>query len=147
MKGVAKLAVIIAALIPMAALAASWWNSDWKYRKEIGFDLSPTGADIAATPQDVPVVVRLSLANFSYFNDTKPDGADFRILSGDDKTPLKFHFEKYDPQDQMALLWVQVPQMTGGAKTDKILAYYGNSDAATAADVPGTYDASQALVL
>jgi biopolymer transport protein ExbB len=147
MKGVAKLAVIIAALIPMAALAASWWNSDWKYRKEIGFDLSPTGADIAATPQDVPVLVRLSLANFSYFNDTKPDGSDFRVVAGDDKTPLKSHFEKYDPQNQMALLWVRVPQITGGSKSDKIYAYYGNPDAPGTADVAETYDAQQVLVL
>jgi biopolymer transport protein ExbB len=136
-----------AALVPALALAASWWNNDWKYRKEIGFDLSPAGADVAATPQDVPVLVRLSLGNFSYFNDTKPDGADFRMVAGDDKTPLKFHFEKYDPQNQMALLWVRVPQITGGSKTEKIYAYYGNSDAAAAADAPGTYDASQVLVL
>jgi biopolymer transport protein ExbB len=147
MKGVAKLAVIAAALMPMVAFAASWWNNDWKFRKEIGFDLSATGADIAATPQDVPVLVRLSLANFAYFNDTKADGSDFRVVAGDDKTPLKSHFEKYDPQDQMALLWVRVPQMTGGSKSDKIYAYYGNSDAKGAADVAETYDAQTVLVL
>jgi biopolymer transport protein ExbB len=148
MKGVAKLAVIAAALVPMAALAASsWWSSDWKFRKEIGFDLTATGADIAGTPQDLPVLVRLSLANFSYFSDTKADGSDFRLIAGDDKTPLKFHFEKYDPQSQIALLWVRVPQITGGTKSDKIYAYYGNADALGAADVAGTYDAQQVLVL
>jgi biopolymer transport protein ExbB len=147
MKGRAKVVAAITGLLPAVALAASWWNHDWQYRKEISFDLSPSGADIAATPQDVPVLVRLSLANFSYFNDTKPDGSDFRLISGDDKTPLKFHFEKYDVQNQMALLWVRVPQMTGGSKTDKIYAYYGNGSAESANDIPGTYDASQVLVL
>ena len=142
-----KSVVLAMALMPALAIAASWWNNDWKYRKEISFDLSPAGADIAATPQDVPVLVRLSLANFSYFNDTKPDGSDFRLVAGDDKTPLKFHFEKYDPQNQMALLWVRVPQIAGGSKTDKIFAYYGNPDAPPAADIAGTYDASQTLVL
>jgi biopolymer transport protein ExbB len=147
MKAVAKLIVVVAALMPVVTLAASWWNNDWKYRKEIGFDLSPAGADIAASPQDVPVLVRLSLANFAYFNDTKADGSDFRLVAGDDKTPLKFHFEKYDPQSQIALLWVRVPQLTGSSKTDKIYAYYGNPDAPSAADIPGTYDAQQVLVL
>ena len=147
MKGSVKLFVVATALIPALALAASWWNNDWKYRKEITFDLSPTGADVAGTPQDVPILVRLSLANFSYFNDTKPDASDFRVVASDDKTPLKYHFEKYDPQTQMALLWVRVPQITGGSKTDKIFAYYGNPDAPTAADVAGSYDASQTLVL
>lgn len=135
-------------LVPAVALAAaSWWNNDWKFRKEIGFDLTPAGAAVAGTPQDLPVLVRLSLANFSYFNDTKPDGSDFRILAGDDKTPLKYHFEKYDAQNQMALLWVRVPQIAGGSKSDKIYAYYGNTDAPAAANIAGTYDDSQALVL
>ncbi len=147
MKTPVKWVALAVALVPALALAASWWNNDWKFRKEISFDLSPAAADIAGTPQDVPVLVRLSLANFSYFNDTKPDGSDFRVVAGDDKTPLKFHFEKYDPQNQMALLWVRLPQITGGSKTDKIFAYYGNPDAPAAADVPGSYDASQTLVL
>jgi biopolymer transport protein ExbB len=147
MKGPVRMFLLAAGLIPAVALAASWWNNDWKYRKEIGFDLSSAGADVAASTQDALVLVRLSLANFSYFNDTKPDGADFRLVAGDDKTPLKFHFEKYDPQSQIALLWVRVPQLTGGSKTDKIYAYYGNPDAPAAADVPGSYDAQQALVL
>ena len=147
MKTPVKWVALAVALVPALALAASWWNNDWKFRKEIGFDLSPAAADIAGTPQDVPILVRLSLANFSYFNDTKPDGSDFRVVAGDDKTPLKFHFEKYDPQNQMALLWVRLPQITGGSKTDKMFAYYGNPDAPAAADVPGSYDASQTLVL
>jgi biopolymer transport protein ExbB len=143
----AALIAIAALLVPVVAQAASWWNNDWKYRKEISLDLSATGADVAGTPLDVPVLIRLSLANFSYFNDTKPDGSDFRVVAGDDKTPLKFHFEKYDVQNQMALLWVRVPQITGGSKSDKIYAYYGNADAPSAADAPGTYDAAQVLVL
>jgi len=139
--------VLLCTLLPACSFAATWWNNDWKYRKEIGFDLSPAGADVAGTVQDVPVLVRLSLANFSYFNDTKPDGSDFRVVGGDDKTPLKFHFDKYDAQNQMALLWVRVPQITGASKTEKIFAYYGNPDAPSAADIAGTYDASQVLVL
>src|SRR5271166_5749423 len=147
MKSHAKLIGLFALLIPVVALAGSWWNGDWKYRKEIDFDLSPAGADVAGTPIDVPVLIRLSLGNFNYFNDTKPDAADFRLIAGDDKTPLKFHFEKYDVANQMALLWVSMPQLTGGAKTDKIYLYYGNSDAPTATDPAGTYDVSQVLVL
>jgi biopolymer transport protein ExbB len=146
MRRAAKLIAVVA-LLPAVALAASWWNNDWKFRKEIGLDLSASGADVAGTPVDVPVLVRLSLANFSYFNDTKPDGSDFRVVAGDDKTPLKFHFEKYDVANQMALLWVRVPQIAAGSKSDKLYAYYGNPDAPSAADAPGTYDAPQVLVL
>ncbi|MBS0375209.1 MAG: DUF2341 domain-containing protein [Proteobacteria bacterium] len=139
-------ALALLSLAP-AARAGSWWNDDWKFRKEVSFDLSPTGANVAATVQDAPILVRLSLANFNYFGDAKPDGADFRVLAADDKTPLKFHFERYDAQAQMAFLWVHVPQLSAGAKTDKIFVYYGNPGAAAGADASGTYDANQTLVL
>ncbi|HKD53168.1 MAG TPA: DUF2341 domain-containing protein [Steroidobacteraceae bacterium] len=126
--------------------ALAWWNGDWNFRKEIDFDLTASGADIPGAAVDVPVLIRLSLGNFQYFADTKPDGSDLRFIAADDKTPLAFHIEKFDPQAQIALVWVRVPRLTGGAKTDKILLYYGNKNAPSAADPAGTYDASQALV-
>ena len=142
-----RILALILALLPLAAPAASWWNGDWEYRKVIGFDLTPAGANVAGSVRDVPVLVRLSLANFSYFNNTKPDGSDFRVIGADDKTPLKFHFERYDAKNQMAFLWIGMPQLAGGVKTDKIYLYYGNDHAASAADAAGTFDADQALVL
>lgn len=133
------------ALMPGLA-AASWWSNDWKFRKELTFDLAPTGADIAAGVGDAPVLLRLSTANFSYFGDTKPDGTDLRVIADDDKTPLKYHVEKYDPQSQMAFIWVRLPKIAGG-KQGKAFLYYGNSDAPNGGDIPGTYDADQVLAL
>ena len=126
--------------------ARAWWNNDWAFRKEIGFDLSAAGADIPGVPTDVPVLIRLSLANFQYFADAKPDGSDFVFIASDDKTPLKYHIERFDPQAQIAFVWVRMPRLTGGANTDKIYLYYGNKKATSGADAPGTYDTNQALV-
>ena len=142
----AALAALVC-LIPAAAFSASWWNGDWKFRKEISLDTTATGADIAGTAQDVPVLVRLSLANFSYFNDAKPDGSDFRVLDGDDHTPLKFHFERYDAQNQMVFIWIEVPRITGASKSDKIYIYYGNPNATAASEPAATFDVNQALAL
>lgn len=140
------LLVLIALAWQPAAQAAAWWNDDWSFRKEIGFDLSKTGADIPGSPTDVPVLIRLSLGNFNYFGDTKPDGSDLRFVAADDKTLLKHHLERYDPQAQMAFVWVRVPRLVGGASTDKIFLYYGNKEAKAGADTGGSYDVSQALV-
>jgi biopolymer transport protein ExbB len=126
--------------------ARAWWNNDWAFRKEITFDLSPSGADIAGAPADVPVLIRLSLANFQYFADAKPDGSDFVFISGDDKTPLKYHIERFDSQAQIAFVWVRMPHLTGGAKTDKIFLYYGNKKATSGGDAAGSYDTPQALI-
>jgi biopolymer transport protein ExbB len=142
---VLMLALALAGVV-RAPAAHAWWNGDWNFRKEIDFDLTPTGADIPGAPADVPVLIRLSLGNFQYFSDAKPDGSDFRFVGADDKTPLAFHIERFDPQAQIALVWVRVPRLTGGAKTDKIFLYYGNKNAPSASDAPGTYDTNQALV-
>jgi biopolymer transport protein ExbB len=139
----------VGGLTPLLAAAAStsWWNSDWKYRKEVDFDLSPTGADVAGSTQDVPILARLSLGNFNYFNDMKSDGSDLRAIDADDKTPLKFHIERFDAQNQLAFIWIDVPRLTGGVKTDKIFLYYGNANAQAAGDPARTFDANQALML
>ena len=126
--------------------ALAWWNDAWAFRKEITFDLSPTGAAINDTVSDAPVLVRLSLGNFAYFNDTKADGSDLRFIAGDDKTPLKFHIERFDPQAQMAFVWVTIPRLTAGVNTDKVFLYYGNKEATAGADAGGSYDKNQALV-
>jgi biopolymer transport protein ExbB len=126
--------------------ARAWWNNDWAFRKEITFDLTPAGADVPGTPTDVPVLIRLSLGNFQYFADSKPDGSDFRFVAADDKTPLKYHIERFDSQAQLAFVWVRVPRLTGGANTDKVFLYYGNKSAPAAADAAGTYDTNEALV-
>ena len=68
-----------AAFLALSLFAASdalaWWNDSWSFRKEITFDASAAAADVPETSADVPVLIRLSLANFSYFADAKPDGS------------------------------------------------------------------------
>ena len=122
-----------------------WWNNDWPYRKQITVDASATGANIAGAAENVPVLVRLSLANFQYFNNLKPDASDLRAIADDDSTPLKFHIERFDPQAQIALIWVLLPHLNGGGKTSFYL-YYGNANASSAADPAGSYDGQQVLV-
>jgi biopolymer transport protein ExbB len=122
-----------------------WWNNDWPYRKQITLDASATGANIAGSAENVPVLVRLSLANFQYFNNLKPDASDLRAIADDDSTPLKFHIERFDPQAQIALIWVLLPKVNGSGKTSFYL-YYGNQNASSASDPAGTYDGQQVLV-
>jgi biopolymer transport protein ExbB len=123
----------------------AWWNGDWPYRKQITVDTSAAAANITGSADYVPVLVRLSLANFQYFNNLKPDASDLRVIADDDSTPLKFHIEHFDPQAQIALIWVLLPKVAGGGKTNFYL-YYGNANASGASDPAGSYDDHQILV-
>jgi biopolymer transport protein ExbB len=139
--------LVLLALLCVPAVSQAWWSEDWNFRKEISFDLSKTGANIAGSVQDIPVLIRLHAGNFGYFNDTKPDASDFRFVDGDDKTPLKFHIERFDPVNQLAFVWVRVPQIAGASNAQKIFLYYGNAKAGGGSDAGATYDKNQALVL
>jgi biopolymer transport protein ExbB len=129
----------------LASVAHANWNADWKQRVKITLNTGTDGAPLSSPVDGAPVLVRLHTGNFS-FVDAKPDGSDLRFIAADDKTPLKFHIEKFDGLNELALLWVQVPHVAPGGKADPIWLYYGNTGAAVADDPKGTYDAAQALV-
>lgn len=128
-------------------LSQAWWHEDWAFRKEISVDTAPTAGDVAGPVHEAQVLVRLHTGNFGYFLDLKPNGEDLRFIDQDDKTPLKYHVERFDPINQMALIWVKLPMVQGGTAKQTFWMYYGNADAVVAEDAGGSYDAPQALVL
>ena len=136
--------VALSAYFLLSSPAAAWWNDDWSMRKKISIDTSATGADITDSIGTQAVLVRLHAGNFR-FAQAKSDGSDLRFIADDDKTPLKYHIEMFDSLLDEALVWVQVPDLKGGAKTDLWL-YYGNKKASATSDAKGTYDAATLLV-
>ncbi len=138
-------AIVVVSIFSGAVQAHAWWDEKWQYRKKIVFDTTPAGADIKENLNDAPVLLRLHTANFN-FAGAKEDGSDIRFLSGDDKLPLKFQKEIYDPANEIALFWVKVPRIMAGSKQDFIWIYYGNKSAAPVQDQGGVYDVNQLLV-
>jgi biopolymer transport protein ExbB len=136
--------LLLGCLLLAPALAQAWWQADWQFRKPL--TIQPPAEEASLAAADVPVLLRLHAGNFGYFTDTLPDGADLRLMGGDDQTPLKFHIERYDPATGMGLIWARVPQLASGAPASAFL-YYGNAQAPAGGDAAGTYDADQALVL
>ena len=128
-----------------AAPALAAWNADWTQRVKITLNTAADGLPLSAGADAVPLLVRLHSGNFQFL-DAKPDGSDLRFVAADDKTPLKFHIEKYDGVNELAFVWVLVPRVNPGAKADLIWLYYGNPKAPPASEPKGSYDAAQALV-
>lgn len=130
-------ALFIAVLMLLPAISQAWWNEEWQYRKKLTINATEE-------TQAVPLLVRLHTGNFTYFSDVKADGSDLRLIAADDKTELKFHIEKFDAANQMAMLWVQLPSVKAG---ETLWLYYGNPKVkASSANVAGTYDTQQALI-
>lgn len=134
--------VAVVTLLPSPARA--WWNDDWQLRKKITIDASASGANITDAIGATPVLIRLHVGNFR-FGSAKDDGSDLRFIAGDDKTPLKYHIEKFDSLLAEALVWVAVPNLQAGAKTE-IWLYSNNKKAVASSDPKGTYDPDTLLV-
>jgi biopolymer transport protein ExbB len=134
----------VAVLILLPSEAKAWWNDDWSLRKKITIDASASGANITDPIGTTPVLIRLHVGNFR-FASAKDDGSDLRFIAGDDKTPLKHHIEKYDSLLGEALVWVAVPNVQAGAKTE-IWLYSGNKKATATSDPKGTYGPDALLV-
>ncbi len=121
---------LLLSLFPAASHA--WWNDDWTGRKKV--TLSNPAGEVA----DAPVLIRLHTGNFDFLS-ANENGSDLRVVAGDDATELKFHIEKWDSINQLALVWVKLPKL--GADTSAWL-YFGNETAAPASDAKATYDAA-----
>ena len=140
------LALLAGALLLSAGHAsAAWWNGDWQYRVKIDADTAAKGANIGEAIGRTQILVRLLANNFK-FDSAKQDGSDIRFVAADDRTPLHYHIEKWDGLiDQVALVWVDIPDLAPGASTS-ITMYWGNAKANDASDSHATYDTDQLLV-
>ncbi|WP_163364086.1 DUF2341 domain-containing protein, partial [Klebsiella aerogenes] len=74
-----------------------------------------------------PLLIRLDSSNFR-FEDAKADGSDLRFVAQDDKTPLAFHIERFDPKVGLAMVWVDLPELPAGGQA-KLYLYYGSQKA------------------
>ena len=138
------LMILVLAITAAPVAANAWWQKDWPFRKEITLDASAKGGNILAPAGRVPVLIRLHTANFK-FADASEKGDDLRFVAEDDKTPLAFHVESFDPLLGVAAIWVDVPEFPVGA-AKKIWMYYGDKKAVPTGDAAATFDADYALV-
>ena len=137
--------LLVLLVFSWATEANAWWNDNWQYRKKIILDTTLTGADIKENLDEAPILLRLHTGNLNFSN-VQIDGADLRFVSSDETMLLKRHIEKFDPIDELALVWVKAPRLSGASNQDFIWMYYGNEAAVGGEDAKGTYDVNQVAV-
>jgi biopolymer transport protein ExbB len=129
--------LIIVSMLMLPTISHAKWNEAWTSRSKIAINAPGVGAAVV----QVPIAVRLHSGNFN-FAEAKPDGSDLRVVAADDKTELKFHIEKFDFVNELAIIWVQLPKVDPADKTAHFWVYYGNEQAVTAGDSKGTWDSN-----
>jgi biopolymer transport protein ExbB len=133
---------LMSTLLP--GLAHAWWQAEWSYRKPVTIDGGPQAGAIGSDAGRVPVLVRLHTGNFK-FEGVSETGADLRFVAADDKTVLNHQIEQFDPLLGIALIWVDVPNVSAGTP-QKLWMYYGNPKAPASGNGQRSFDPDYALV-
>jgi len=132
-------------LMLVSSAQADWWNDSWAYKKKISLDKVALQQSGVSTDVKSLALIRLHTGNFSYFLDVAEAGKDIRFIANDEKTPLKFSIEKFDPINEMALIWVKLPDNMATAEQAQIWMYYGNQVAVDGQDNAALYAAENVL--
>jgi len=140
---ISKALVLLLVLLP--AVAQAWWNKDWKQRTEVTLNTSAAGVQTQQPVNGLTLPVRLHSGNFDFLS-AKPDGADLRVVAGDDKTELKFWIERFDSINELGVLWVQLPNVLPGTDKNVFYVYAGNDKVAAAAGGAAIFDPSTVAV-
>lgn len=126
--------------------AQAWWNGDWKHRAKISLNTTAQGIETKEALSGTVIPVRLHSGNFDFLT-AKPDGADLRVVAADDKTPLKFWVERFDGANELAVVWVQLPNVAPGTDKNLVYVYAGNEKAAAEAATPALFDGATVATL
>ena len=133
-----------AALFP--GVAQAWWNADYTQRTKVVLNTTAAGVETKEALSGVVVPVRLHSGNFDFLA-AKPDGADLRVVAADDKTPLKFWVERFDGANELAVVWVQLPNTLPGTDKNIVHVYAGNEAAPAEATSPELFDGAMAAAI
>lgn len=123
----------------MPGAAQAWWNADYTQRTKVVLNTTAAGVETKEALSGVVLPVRLHSGNFDFLG-AKPDGSDIRVVAADDKTPLKFWVERFDGANELAVVWVQLPNTLPGTDKNIVHVYAGNEAAAAEATSPALFD-------
>ncbi|MGF3554940.1 MAG: DUF2341 domain-containing protein, partial [Thermoplasmatota archaeon] len=101
---------------------ASWWDTNWKYRREINISEN-SGSSL----ENYQVLITLNTQNLISEGKMKEDCADIRFIDSDSSTKLSYWIEG-DCNTSSTKIWVKIPEIL--ASSNKIIyVYYGNPNA------------------
>ncbi|MEF3691687.1 MAG: DUF2341 domain-containing protein [Candidatus Moraniibacteriota bacterium] len=119
-----SLALILLIIAPLSfyfwkkQAGASWWNSDWNYRRAITINAAQIPGDL----NNFPMLVSFTDTNLT--NKAQTDGDDIIFIESNGNR-LNHEIEKYDSTTGELVAWVNIPQLDGD--NDSIIyMYYGN---------------------
>ncbi|MGL1904100.1 MAG: DUF2341 domain-containing protein, partial [Fibrobacterales bacterium] len=115
----------------------------WDYNRTFTLNTTASGADVAGTVTDFPVLIRLTGSDFT-FGQARTNGEDIRFTDATSSTVLDYEIERWDNAGELAEIWVKVPTIAGNSTTN-IKMYWGQSDAPSLSDGEAVFETSNSF--
>jgi hypothetical protein len=115
----------------------------WVFSKKLALNTTATGANVAGTVTNFPLLVRLTSSNFDFFR-AKSGGEDLRFAKSNG-SPLPYEIERWDSAGSLAEIWVRVDTVYGNDSTHYIVMMWGNPDAGDSSNSAKVFDTSSGL--
>jgi hypothetical protein len=123
---------------------ADVYNPAWLHAGAIRLNTAATGAGVAGTVTNFPVLIRLTSTNFT-FGQARASGEDIRFAKADTAF-LPYEIERWDPVTGFAEVWVKVDTLHGNDSMQSLTMYWGNADAAPQSNPSAVFDTSEGFV-
>jgi hypothetical protein len=130
--------LITSGLVVAASDTAVVLFNGWQYSLRMVLNTSVSGAGVAGTVTQFPILVRLTKANFNFAR-AQRDGADIRFatMSG---ASLPYEIERWDSTNGAAEIWVKIDTIYGNNSSQAIRMYFGNPSASSASSGASVFD-------
>ena len=110
----------------------------WSMAKRLLLNTTQSGAGVAGTVYNFPVLIRLTNSNFN-FSQAKSGGEDLRFTKSDG-TQLHYEIERWDSAQGLAEIWVKVDRIFGNDSTHFVNIYWGNTGASSESNSAAVFD-------
>jgi hypothetical protein len=111
----------------------------WSNRRSIILNTTSTGANVATTVTNFPVLIRLGTAEASIIAAAN-GGNSIRFSKADNTTPLPYEIESWSTNS--AAIWVKVDSVKGNNATQHIRMHWGNGAAASESNGAAVFDSA-----
>lgn len=118
--------------------------SQWAHSAKVLINTSSTGADVADSVADFPLLIRIASPS-PILSETKSGGSDLRFADASGKA-LDFQIERWDAAAGKGEAWVKIPKIKGGAMDSAITMYWGNISATSASDGSKVFQAQNGFL-
>jgi hypothetical protein len=115
-------------------------SSCWNFSEKIFLNTTVSGAGIENNVYNFPLLLRLSKDNFD-FSKAMPSGEDV-YFTKIDGTRIDFEIERWDPQAQLAEIWVKIDTVAGNTSKQYLIMFWGNSNSIVNSNPAAVFDTS-----